>query len=184
MNANQSLWYRAPATCWNEALPLGNGRLGAMVDSGAAVDRLWLNEDTLWAGLPGKPAPWLTDERLAAIRAKIAEKKFDEAQELLEDAMPGVNVSPYLSAGDLRIEILDEVTQIRDYTRALDLNTATRAELCTLPGVGETMADRIIADRDANGPFRSPEELCRVDGIGEATLERLREWIWVAPEET
>lgn len=125
MNANQSLWYRAPATCWNEALPLGNGRLGAMVDSGAAVDRLWLNEDTLWAGLPGKPAPWMTDARLAAIRAKIAEKKFDEAQELLEDAMPGVNVSPYLSAGDLRIEILDEVTQIRDYTRALDLDTAT-----------------------------------------------------------
>lgn len=65
----------------------------------------------------------------------------------------------------------------------IDLNTATRAELCTLPGVGETMADRIIADRDANGPFRSPEELCRVDGIGDATLERLREWIWVEPAE-
>lgn len=65
----------------------------------------------------------------------------------------------------------------------IDLNTATRAELCTLPGVGETMADRIIADRDANGPFRSPEELCRVDGIGEATLERIREWIWVEPAE-
>ncbi len=65
----------------------------------------------------------------------------------------------------------------------IDLNTATRAELCTLPGVGETMADRIIADRDANGPFRSPEELCRVDGIGDATLERIREWIWVEPAE-
>ena len=65
----------------------------------------------------------------------------------------------------------------------IDLNTATRAELCTLPGVGETMADRIIADRDANGPFRTPEELLRVDGIGDATLERLREWIWVEPTE-
>ena len=65
----------------------------------------------------------------------------------------------------------------------IDLNMATRAELCTLPGVGETMADKIIADRDANGSFRTPEELLRVDGIGDATLERLREWIWVEPTE-
>lgn len=65
----------------------------------------------------------------------------------------------------------------------IDLNTATRAELCTLPGIGETTADRIIADRAANGPFRSPEELLRVNGIGETTLERLRDWIWVAPTE-
>lgn len=64
-----------------------------------------------------------------------------------------------------------------------DLNTATRDELCALPGIGATTADKIIAYRDANGSFRSADELLRVDGIGDATLARLRAWIWVSPEE-
>ena len=44
------LWYRAPAATWNEALPVGNGRLGAMVFGGVAQERLQLNEDSIWAG--------------------------------------------------------------------------------------------------------------------------------------
>jgi alpha-L-fucosidase 2 len=44
------LWYRAPAASWNEALPIGNGRLGAMVFGGTREERLQLNEDTIWAG--------------------------------------------------------------------------------------------------------------------------------------
>ncbi|WBY09949.1 glycoside hydrolase N-terminal domain-containing protein [Sphingomonas sp. 7/4-4] len=47
-----SLWYRQPAARWNEALPVGNGRLGAMVFGRVAQERLQLNEDTLWAGAP------------------------------------------------------------------------------------------------------------------------------------
>ncbi|MCB0050978.1 MAG: glycoside hydrolase N-terminal domain-containing protein, partial [Caldilineaceae bacterium] len=53
MNAPElSLWYSAPATTWVEALPVGNGRLGAMVFGGIAQERLQLNEDTLWSGGP------------------------------------------------------------------------------------------------------------------------------------
>ena len=52
---NSVLWYRAPAASWNEALPVGNGRLGAMVFGGVAQERLQLNEDTLWAGGPNDP---------------------------------------------------------------------------------------------------------------------------------
>ena len=49
------LWYDKPATQWVEALPIGNGRLGAMVFGGAASERLQLNEDTLYAGGPYDP---------------------------------------------------------------------------------------------------------------------------------
>ena len=49
------LWYEAPATAWTEALPVGNGRLGAMVFGGTVRERLQLNEDTLWAGGPYSP---------------------------------------------------------------------------------------------------------------------------------
>src|SRR5215469_10290054 len=50
------LWYRHPATQWVEALPIGNGRLGAMVFGGMQLERLQLNEDTLWGGGPYDPA--------------------------------------------------------------------------------------------------------------------------------
>ena len=49
---NNVLWYREGARSWNEALPLGNGRLGAMVYGGALTERVGLNEDTLWSGRP------------------------------------------------------------------------------------------------------------------------------------
>src|SRR6218665_1896002 len=49
------LWYRQPAQEWTEALPIGNGRIGAMVFGGIAEERLQLNEDTLWAGGPYDP---------------------------------------------------------------------------------------------------------------------------------
>jgi hypothetical protein len=50
-----SLWYRQPAANWTEALPVGNGRLGAMVFGGISRERLQLNEDTLWGGGPYDP---------------------------------------------------------------------------------------------------------------------------------
>jgi len=59
----------------------------------------------------------------------------------------------------------------------LDLNTATAADLGTLPGIGEKLAARIIADRDARGPFAAVEDLERVPGIGPSKLARLRDAI-------
>ena len=52
MNGANTLWYRRPAACFNEALPLGNGRLGACVYGGVKAARFSLNEDTLWSGYP------------------------------------------------------------------------------------------------------------------------------------
>ncbi len=56
----------------------------------------------------------------------------------------------------------------------LDLNTADAEALQALPGVGPTLAERIVADRDAHGPFRTPEDLLRVPGIGPKRWERIR----------
>jgi len=65
----------------------------------------------------------------------------------------------------------------------VNLNTATVEELQTLPGIGEKRAADIVADREVNGPFRTPEDLVRVKGIGEATLAKLMDSITVSEEE-
>ena len=62
----------------------------------------------------------------------------------------------------------------------IDLNTATAEELMTLPGIGEKRAAAIIADREANGPFRVPEDLTRVGGIGEGILSGLIDLVTVS----
>ncbi len=62
----------------------------------------------------------------------------------------------------------------------VNLNTATAEELMTLPGIGEKRASDIIADREANGPFRIPEDLTRVPGIGEGILEGLIDYVTVS----
>lgn len=57
----------------------------------------------------------------------------------------------------------------------INLNTATLIELTELPGIGENRAEAIIEDREANGPYERIEDLSRISGIGEATVEGLRE---------
>lgn len=59
----------------------------------------------------------------------------------------------------------------------IDLNSAPEADLARLPGIGETRAAAIIAYREEHGPFQSADELLAVDGIGEATLEKLRNYV-------
>jgi competence protein ComEA len=59
----------------------------------------------------------------------------------------------------------------------LDLNTATAAELSMLPGIGPRLAERIVSDRAANGPFRSHADLARVRGIGPVVVERIEPFV-------
>ena len=65
----------------------------------------------------------------------------------------------------------------------LDLNTADQAALETLPGIGEALAQRILAYREAHGPFSSVDELQAVDGIGPGILARLRPYVTAVPAE-
>lgn len=66
-------------------------------------------------------------------------------------------------------------------TAPIDLNTATLEELCTLPGIGEVLAGRILDYREAAGGFLQPEELMNVSGIGEKTYEKLKDLVTVTP---
>ncbi len=70
-----------------------------------------------------------------------------------------------------------------DKAPPVDINTADAEELDTLPGIGPVLAERIIAWRQANGPFMEIEQLLEVSGIGEATLAELREFVTVGEQE-
>ncbi len=59
----------------------------------------------------------------------------------------------------------------------VNVNTAGKEELATLPGIGESLAERIIQEREENGPFAQVEDLLRVSGIGEKKLEELRDYV-------
>ena len=61
----------------------------------------------------------------------------------------------------------------------VDLNTATKSQLCLLPGIGDLLADRIIRYREDNGPFQTIDELILVEGIGKSKLNELRDYITV-----
>jgi alpha-L-fucosidase 2 len=72
---DMALWYRKPAAQWTDALPVGNGRLGAMIFGGVAWERISLNEDTLWSG---SPRPWNNPgakDHLKIVRAMVIEKQ-------------------------------------------------------------------------------------------------------------
>ena len=88
-----SLWFKQPAAIWEDALPLGNGRVGAMIYGGVAKERITLNENTLWAG-PPKP---VVKENISATVDKVRELlfagKYVEAQALQQSAIAG-RISP------------------------------------------------------------------------------------------
>ncbi|HET9646266.1 MAG TPA: glycoside hydrolase family 95 protein [Burkholderiaceae bacterium] len=121
-----SLWYEKPAGPWVEALPVGNGCLGAMVFGRPAQERLQLNIDTLFGGGPYNPDNPAALEALPHVRALIDEGRFLEAQELAGKSLMAqpLGQMPYGSAGDLFVETkgLEAAT---GYRRWLDLDTAT-----------------------------------------------------------
>ena len=75
--------------------------------------------------------------------------------------------------------VLQVPETVPESIEAVDINTATLGQLMTLPGVGQVLAERIIAYRTANGPFATVDDLVCVEGIGVATLEQLREYITI-----
>jgi alpha-L-fucosidase 2 len=122
---NLVLWYDKPATQWVEAVPLGNGRLGAMVFGGVPAERLQLNEDTLYAGGPYDPNNREALPALPEARRLIFEGKFREAHDLVGARMMAkpIKQMPYQPVGDFRLEFSGH-TEVSNYRRELNLDTA------------------------------------------------------------
>ncbi|MFC4304880.1 glycosyl hydrolase family 95 catalytic domain-containing protein [Cohnella boryungensis] len=138
---SRKLWYKKPATNWEkEALPLGNGRLGAMMFGVLGEDRMLLNDDTLWSGEPRNttnPAAAALEE----VRSLVFAGEYRKAQDLLEREMLGPWNQSYLPMGDLVMQwsnsgkcALTE-DQVEAYSRELDLNTAVGKVSYVLDGV-------------------------------------------------
>jgi alpha-L-fucosidase 2 len=119
------LWYDRPAADWNEALPLGNGRLGAMVFGIPGIEHLQLNEETVWAGSPNSNAHPLEAGILDKVRQLVFAGKYEEAQNLATAKImsPKNHGMPYQTVGDLFISFPGH-TNYTDYYRDLDIGNA------------------------------------------------------------
>jgi alpha-L-fucosidase 2 len=171
------LWYRQPAEQWTEALPVGNGRLGAMIFGGVARERLQLNEDTLYAGGPYDPADPEARIALPRVRELIAQGKYAEAQALANEKMMArpLRMPSYQTVGDLLLTF-GASGFAEDYRRELDLDTAVAGVEYRQDGVTyrrETFASavdqvivmRIRADREAAVGLRASFETPMPGGV-------------------
>lgn len=130
------LWYDKPAQYWEEALPLGNGRLGAMVYGNPANEEVQLNEETVSAGSPYKNYNPEAKESLSAIRQLIFDGKYPEAQELAGEKILSKNGfgMPYQTVGSLRLNFPGH-ENYTNFRRELDLERAVATTTYSVNGV-------------------------------------------------
>jgi alpha-L-fucosidase 2 len=130
------LWYAGTARRWVEALPVGNGRLGAMVFGGTSRERLQLNEETLWSGGPYDPVNPEARGALAEVRRLIFAGEYEKASRLVDArvlAKPSGQMA-YQSMGDLRL-VFPGIGAASDYRRELDLDGAIATTRFSSKGV-------------------------------------------------
>jgi alpha-L-fucosidase 2 len=162
-----SLWYEAPARQWVEALPVGNGRLGAMVFGGVARERIQFNEATVWTGGPHDYARAGAYRYLSSLRALLYQGRQAEAEAIAQVHFMSAPLRQraYQAFGDLRLDFptIDSTT-IGDYRRTLDLDSAivttqfrargvrhTRQTLASYPD--QVVVVRLTADRPGQITF-------------------------------
>ncbi len=120
---NHVLWYQQPAENWNQALPIGNGRLGAMVFGKTDTERIQLNEDSMWPADLGWDEPDGNKDDLQAIRQLLFDGKHQEADAMFVDRFSRKSVvRSHQTMGDLWLNLKHD--NISDYRRELDINTA------------------------------------------------------------
>jgi len=159
------LWYAQPAVKWTDALPIGNGRLGAMIFGGLADERIQFNEDTLWTGHPHDYANTNALTQLPKIRELLAAGQNLEAGALAKSDFLGTpsRQKAYQPFGDLHLHFPGLENAV-DYRRQLDLATATasvtyrvgtttfrRQAFASCPG--QAIVWRVTADKPAQINF-------------------------------
>jgi alpha-L-fucosidase 2 len=133
------LWYKQPAANWNEALPVGNGRLGAMVFGNPVRERIQLNEESLWAGSPVE-ANADAAAQLPQIRNYLLDDSIQQAMDLAEKTLRSkpMRIRSYQSLGDLFIDYFPDAharPRLENYVRKLDLETGIASSSNTIEGV-------------------------------------------------
>ena len=128
------LWYKQSASNWNEALPLGNGRIGAMVYGGAAHERVALNEDTLWSGLPTFYDNPNAEAAFKKARELALDRKYVEAEKVLEQEFTNRPSQVYLPLGELYIN-MEHGDAVENYRRELDISTGIHTVEYDIDGV-------------------------------------------------
>jgi alpha-L-fucosidase 2 len=144
------LWYTQPASEWTQALPVGNGRLGAMVFGRVDDERLQLNEDTVWSGGPQDADNPDARPALAEMRRLLFDGKYAEAERLANEKMvckgPGSNGGDgatvafgcYQTLGDLHVRLTNPPATVENYRRELDLDRAVATVAYTADGARYT----------------------------------------------
>ena len=120
---NINLWYKQEAKEWNDALPIGNGRIGAMIFGKTDLERVQFNEDTLWSGCPSDNNNYEAVNYLEQARKYIFEEKYSDAQNLIHKKMLGAWGESYLPMGDIYFEFGHK--NVSNYIRELSLDNAT-----------------------------------------------------------
>ncbi|HMO25632.1 MAG TPA: glycoside hydrolase family 95 protein, partial [Tepidisphaeraceae bacterium] len=139
VQSHMELWYDKPAGKWEEALPVGSGRLGAMVFGGTGSERIQFNEDTLWTGRPRSYVRAGAKDHLKEIQQLIFDGKQEEAAELFRATMISdpIRQKAYQPFGDLRFTFPGH-DAAGDFRRNLDLNRAVATTTYTVDGVRYT----------------------------------------------
>ena len=124
-DSDLKLWYDAPAKQWTDALPLGNGRLGAMVFGTPAQERIQINEETIWGGGPHNNVNYAAKDGLEQIRQALWEGRRSDAQALCDEYISSKSAHgmPYQTAGSLMLDF-DGMADFTDYYRELDIERA------------------------------------------------------------
>lgn len=146
------LWYKSSANAWEQALPVGNGRLGAMVYGGEYTDKIQINEDTLWSGCPSDEVNADAKNHIARVRELISEGRYDEAQAICDEKMLHKEGKSYSAYGTLFVQLNENFsnglkrsdtmlfgkTDKSKYYRELDLDTAVAKEVFEVGGITYT----------------------------------------------
>jgi alpha-L-fucosidase 2 len=146
-----TLWYRQPAKLWTDALPVGNGRMGAMVFGGVDRERIQFNESTVWTGEPHDYAHHGASKYLGQIRELLWAGKQKEAEDLAMREFMSVPLhqKAYQALGDLEIEFPGVVAgEVKDYRRELDLDTGIAS--VQYSAAGKTYRREVFASYPAN----------------------------------
>ena len=152
-DADNLLWYDAPAESWLQSLPLGNSRMGAMVYGGTQREEIQLNDETFWSGGPHNNNSSRSLERLNEVRQLIFDGKEREAEDIInKDFIVGPHGMKYLTLGSLFIDF-DGIGEVSDYRRELNLENAVNTTTYTSNGVGYTrrafasIPDKVVVER-------------------------------------